>query len=362
MKHILILLICLSFTYSYSQEIYNKGAIIQLNGDTLKGMVGNLFDSKSVQFKENNKKKVFSPSQIKGFIYEGNTYLSKYININSYEENLYLEQSLKASEGPFLDVRKDILPYKDSVFLHLIISGKINLYEFTSRDNFKSFYGENSRKIIELPPPKFTVKKDSTVGKLLISNGLSLTLKYNKRLLYVDSLNSLMTDSTYYYNISTITRYNLKDISDRVYEYNTKFPEYKTTVAYKKKSKKVYLGFLMGGVTPTNTVALGIFALFPSSGTNKNLSYRLGYHTYGYGISCVSLGLRYATVRGFFRPYAGTSLTMLLPYAEFPMLVEIGGYIPIKKTNLFIQGNVYPPFGPKKFGFQIYSYSLGLMF
>jgi hypothetical protein len=85
-------------------------------------------------------------------------------------------------------------------------------------------------------------------------------------------------------------------------------------------------------------------------------------------LSSISLGLRYASLKGAFRPFIGGALTYTWQkangasvYDGFPMLFEFGGIVPIKQVSLVFQGN-FSPLVPSQHGFQVLSYSIGLMF
>jgi hypothetical protein len=411
MKYTFTLVICLSYFATFGQETFSERALIQANGDTLKGYISNLYDSKTIEFRKtkNSKKQTFSPTQIQGFILDGNTFLSKYVNITSYEFNRSLKKYSFVNEGLFLEKRTEVLPYKDSIFAQQIVKGKVNLYQLTNTDGSKGIYAERNTKILELPPVYFEFKKDTARGYgYFIQNGKynqipNFSGTYTQQNVYLDSLNYLMREEDNYYEMpkDINIEYNLETLASFVKNYNSTIQnESGNEVKNNKIKKRVYFGFTYGKIkplfepifsTPSSTLsspkssALSIFALLPNYGANRNLFFRFGYQRYNYDIivtdrgqtrskiirqvDAVSVGLRYALINGYVRPYIGASLTAMkqsfygnkITEVEFPLLPEVGVLVPIGKVNFIIQGNMYPFFKDTRYYFKISTVSVGLM-
>ncbi len=412
-KFVLTLTVCILSIQLFAQEIYGPAQIINLNGDTSQVLMSNFTSAKEISYKRNYevKSNVVTPDKIKGYTLNNNTFLSKYVNISSYKLNKTLAAYSFMINRFFLEKDTDVKPRKDSLFLQLLLKGRVNLYKLVSFDEIDMFYVEREGRIHELPPVYHEFKADSgnavSYG-YFIQNGI-----YNKiprfsgtfyeHRSFVDTLMNAMATEEFYTKNSIRKslqemKYSVDDFIKLLSRYNAAYPEEGAEVTYRKsKFGKIYFGFTAGQLIPlkdyynpkdskiraTNTLAYSIFALIPNYGKNRNIFYKVGFHQVRYDytglvntqpfpmrrqLTSLALGLRYAAVKGYFRPYFGWALTYtsqkVNEYKDgdgFPMLFEAGGLIPIKKVNFMLQAN-FSPILSEQAGFQYFSYSAGLMF
>jgi hypothetical protein len=410
MKSLKILTFCIISFTTIAQEKFYSGAIIQTNGDTLKGYISNIYDAKKIEFKtsKNAKKTILTPGQIKGFLLFGNTYKSKFVNINEYDKSKYLKEYPTLVKNNFLEKRRDVTTYTDSVFVQQLVNGKISLYKLTTKKGRKAFYAENESKIIEIPPVHYVYKKDSTLSDgFIVQNGVfnrivSFSGTYTQQKVYLDSLQSLMQNvilpnNSYRKEMEESFRQDY--IVLYVEEYNAKFQQTSTVLVDNKSIRKINFGFNIGTIIPTyepnlkdfNTSlsslksrAYSVFILIPFSGVNRNLSFRIGYQLYGYNVATtvnsqlygakvknirgLSLGVRYAAVKGLVRPFIGISISSLRQTinkkefaVQYSLLPEAGAIVSIKKINIVAQANIFPLLKSERFGFQFSTFSLGLI-
>lgn len=409
MKYILTLILFITYFFTFSQEIYKKGKVFQNNGDTLKGYIGNIFDSKSVFFKENlnSKQQELSPDKISGFELEGNIYLSKKVLKNDYIFNKSLKSYPFVSNGIFLEKNEDFVPYWDSVFVQRLLKGKISLFELNTKDATKGFYAEKNEKLVELPPVYFEFKKDTTRGYgYFIRNGIynmipNFSGTYTQRKYFLDTLRSLIIDDAEYY-LKPLD-YNLNcernELIEFINNYDQKYPEENNSIIYQKRRGKKYFGLNAGTVFPTHYLSFesydrmvttgsrtfGLFVLFPLYKENINLSYRVGFQQYYFKsqlylrnknlgediniLNSINFGIRYSFMKGIIRPYGGYSISVMKrqinEYKQqftFPAFVEYGILIPVKRINFFVGGERYPILKSKRHVFQFNAFNAGILF
>jgi hypothetical protein len=264
MKVRLLLVFFITFRLSFGQEVFRPGFLLTLSGDTISGNIGNLFDSKYVKFEFEGKTKVYSPGQIKGFIFKENIYASKFVEVNFYTPNLLIYNQNEIKYGPFYEKYNETKDLKDTVFLHVLITGKLNLYELKSKDNFSTFYAENQNEILELEPPRAKIISDIMLNARNINSNLSIITKYSIRLDYINSLNQLMAENPIINNKQTFCAYNVREISEFILAYNNKFNQYKSISYVKNVSRKVYFGVLAGGLYGNPETTYSAFILMPS--------------------------------------------------------------------------------------------------
>jgi hypothetical protein len=412
-KHLLTLTACILTFQLFAQEIYGPAQIINLKGDTSQVLLSNFTSTREIAYRNNYQLKpvVATPDKIKGYILNNNTYLSKYVNITSYTLNKTLASYSFMFNRFFLEKDMDVKPHKDSLFLQLLLKGRVSLYKLVSFDEMDMFYVEREGRMHELPPVYHEFKADSgnavSYG-YFVQNGI-----YNKiprfsgtfyeRKSFVDTLMNAMATEEFYTKNSIRKslqemKYSAADFIALLSKYNSEYPEEGSEIKYKKgKFGKIYFGFTAGQVIPlkdyynpkgqkinaSNTLIYSIFAIIPNYGKNRNISYKVVFHQCSYEytgfvdgynyqmkrqLTSFALGLRYAVVKGYFRPYFGWSLTYtsqkVNTYKDadgFPMLFEAGALIPIKKVNLMLQAN-FSPILSEQAGFQYFGYSAGLMF
>jgi len=134
--YVLFLFVLLSLL-SWSQQRYEKGYIVNLEGDTVFGNIRYenwLSNPSAINFKltENDKPTVYKPNEIQSFQVHNEIYISSLIEVEVSRRNVEL-----LDDNPKLKLKQK------SVFLNIIVSGekKLAAYsEYSGNDNFYIFY------------------------------------------------------------------------------------------------------------------------------------------------------------------------------------------------------------------------------
>ena len=180
---------------AFGQVNFKKGKIITASGDTINGMIEDQNRLRSpfrISFKADNLEKAsyFKPSEIKAAILDsGDYYVSSVIEIDmDYVKSIKLKESYS----------NDNVKIVDTVFLRVIIQGKLSLYLFTD-DNFKDHFYSTTKtnSYLELIYKRLPVDRNGIVYLKEVS-------------LYKSQLTSLMSDCPDALNKISRTEYNEK--------------------------------------------------------------------------------------------------------------------------------------------------------
>ena len=144
MKSFFSIILFVIITNVYSQTEFVKGYIVRSGGDTLRGFIhnsDNLWNSKSLVFKKSRKSKEekISAGEISGFFIEAS-------------DELFIKRVVEIDKKPIdlnrLDNNATIKTETDTVFLRLLVSGKMNLYGYY--DFKRHFFVEKDNHMEEL--------------------------------------------------------------------------------------------------------------------------------------------------------------------------------------------------------------------
>lgn len=134
-----IIIICIfNFTNSYSQKNFKTGYVVDIQKDTIKGLIDyQNWDKtpKAIVFKtvSDSKETIYTPNNIQSFSVAGERYISGIVTI---DESAYRDNELSESEKPRYKTEK--------VFLQILINGEKTLY-YLKDENLKVhfFIGQN---------------------------------------------------------------------------------------------------------------------------------------------------------------------------------------------------------------------------
>ena len=214
---------------SFAQQNYLPGKIIQLNGDTVSGLIDYRnwsSNPKIITFKksEESKPQVFTSKSIRGFFVNNERYVAASFNIevSPTQTNLLTENAV-------------FITNRESGFLTVLIDGKKPLYYFKDAKGKNNFYIKNDTAYELLLHKKYLIRTDK-----------SSVVSENKR--YIGQLTIYLSDEY------PAVKQNLKGLL-----YNTKsliklFKQYynftgEPIVYLKKKEKIILKGGVLAGLT-----------------------------------------------------------------------------------------------------------------
>lgn len=392
MRYFLLFLSLLSTHFAFGQDTYFKSSIVTLKGDTIKGLISNIYDSKSIKFKKKKSDKpiLYTPQQLRGYVLDGNVFETKAINV-SY----YTKKSVSIGEVEFR-LAKDIERgrYVDTVFLYKLVYGTVSLFKMTNKDGFTYYFAQKGGVLRELPPQYCTTSVDSAAMVAMLNraasgfvgtNGFATYIHINDD--YLDTLSYLLNDKRFINLPSQAFKYNQKSLSNYVSQYNKKKGIANGGILKSKISRKIFTGINAGLVylnydkdiesaDLASAYAFKLYGLYPLSGTNRNVFAKFGVNYFTYrndyykkSIPSASFGLRYSSISGVIRPYAEASLAVASLNRNnrpidlgFPMLLEAGVNVPIKDYFLTIGATHTPVFVYQLNGYKLWAFNIGLMF
>ena len=341
-----------------SQDNFYKSSIITLKNDTIQGYISNLYDSKSVKFKQSlrGKSVIYAPHQIKGFNLDGNIFESRQVRLNRYKY-----ENFTGDASSFLTIDWSKGQILDTVFLQKIIKGKVNLYRMKYIDNTLYLFTESDGVIREIPQQYFVVVRDSmSKGRFVQMRNQTLTLNstaYEFRS-YMDTLMLVFDNPEYNKNIKPF-RYSEKMVKVTIADYNRKMGIRSGGFIKSTIPNKYFLGGAIGRMLSikddvfdyqkaTTSLAGKIYCLMPLVGMNRNVSAKVGINYFTYSNSSdkkdiwsAAFGLRYSALSGWVRPYGEFSLAVSKQYWNrgthsmiFPSILEAGVLIPVNRSFL----------------------------
>jgi hypothetical protein len=390
MKYLTSIVCFFVIQLTFSQEVFYQSSLIKNEKDTIQGYISNLYDSKAIKFKKERKSNpiICNPQQIKGFILDGNIFESHKVTFQNYKRYL-VSQSLDGLATSELTKDTSYGNTTDTVFLHKLIQGRINLYKLVYKNNFTYYFVEKQNVIKELPPPYYRTMLDS-LSKAVVKNGIpngvmlrNITVKYQD---YLDTLALVLNDTVLLKQGKNFdySEYNFIDI---IVKYNKKKGLKSGGYLKNEIRKKFFIGASAGVASikydaifdpkdVNSTFATNVYALIPLYEIDRNFSSKVGlsYVTYQSSydkktILSFSAGLRYASVSGLIRPYVEASLAVAKQYREvnsfpieFPIIVEAGTIIPIKSIFLTLGASATPLFWGREIGYKYWVFHVGFMF
>lgn len=222
---------------TYCQSNYQKGYIIQLNGDTLSGFIDYhnwSINPKKISFtsKLKGEKTVFTPFNIKGFGVADEIYKSAVIAFGPLVD--YQESSNDVAKGEII---------ADTVFLQTIVQGAKNLFYYNGKNGTEAFFINQNSEFKWLIYNKKLVQQ---YGK----TGLYKNKKYREQLaLYLQSCKTIQDKLG-------DTKYNSSSLTD-VYNYYYTCSGDKIEFQKKKKIILSEIGVL-AGLSSTKIVIHGV--------------------------------------------------------------------------------------------------------
>jgi hypothetical protein len=382
-----IMLSCLLLTIALSskcQDVFYASSIVKLNGDTVKGFISNSFDSKTILFKrrKDDQPTIYGPNQLKGFILDGNRFVTKVLDRPHYAYQ-------NTSDGLSLFMKfpeKGII--RDTVFVHQIIRGLVNLYKLKTANGMNHYYAEKYDIIKEIPPKYNIVVFDSTRYTQMPSMSDMLSTRYinYEYKQYLDTLAYFLEDKNF-----TITKqkmkYSEKALAYSIRDFNKKNGLKNGGMLKNEIKRKWFTGLNVGllyltydnvipKTQPTSSFAFRAFGLLPLLGINRNTALKVGlnYHTYQNEvfqrkITSGSIGLRYTAATGLIRTYIEGSLALALQVrngssssVESPMLLELGAIVPVKDLFVTVGITASPILLHKLNGYTFWALNVGVMF
>jgi hypothetical protein len=384
MKNLLLLLFLAIAASGYSQDVFYNSSIITLNGDTIKGFISNSYDSKTILFKrkKDDKPTIYSPKQLKGFILDGNRFVTKIANLP-----FYAYQNATDGISLFVKVAEKGIKH-DTVFMHQIINGRVNLYKLKALNGLKYYFAEKYDIMKEIPPKHNLIVFDSSQYSRVPNMSEMLSTRYiNYEITqYLDTLAYFLEDKSLLTTKKKL-KYSENNIAYTIKEYNKKNGIKNGGILKDEIKRKWFTGLSVGQLyltydniieksQPTSTFAFRAFGLLPLSGINRNTSLKVGLNYFTYQneifqrkITSGSVGLRYSSVSGIVRPYIEGSISIALQVRngssssiESPFLAEVGAIIPIKDIFATIGITVSPILLTKLNGYTFLALNVGVMF
>ncbi|HEY9701944.1 MAG TPA: hypothetical protein V6C58_05840, partial [Allocoleopsis sp.] len=255
------------------------------------------------------------------------------------------------------------------------------------------YFLEKNKGLEELPPHYYTTDIDSASARLLnirqrtqFQAGAFMTYSIIEKYDYMEVLANTLKQPAFL-NIKNKLNYSESTFIDLISLYNRRNGEPNGGILKTKLVRKIFYGANVGlisliydpNISDTklfSTFAFKAYGLYPLTGVNKNVSAKLAVNYYTYenetyrkAIPSASFGLRLNSITGFFRPYLEGSLgvSALLRNSRpvdfgFPLILEVGGLIPIKDHYLTIGISRTPIVLRKLNGYEFWSYHIGILF
>jgi hypothetical protein len=376
----------------FSQETYLKSSIITKNNDTLVGYISNLYDAKDIKFKKGHESKalLYSPKDIKGFILYNNVFESRKVSFSSYKQTS-MNLNMGGSQS-YLTKDNLIGQTQDTVFLRKLVQGKANLYKMAHKNAAIYLFIETDGILRELPPVYYKLELDTLSREMMknmpastaLANG-SIRNKLFEYRDYLDTLALAFKDKNYLEKVK-LYDYSEKNIVAEVVKFNKNNGLVDGGILKNDINQKIFLG-INGGIVSlkqdeiitdnaiNSSICFKGYALSPLKGIDRNAFMKIAINYFAYqnkknkrSVLMASVGIRYALLTGFIRPYGEMSIAIGKHYwngntspIDFSLIPEMGVIIPLKKTFITIGVN-YTPITYGQHGYQFLAYHAGIMF
>jgi hypothetical protein len=378
------------FTRAVCQDKFFKSSIVLKDGTIEKGYISNLYDSKTIKFRKNSKSKevIYTPYQLKGFLLENNLYATKIVKINHYkygESNLGTVGEVPAT----LNIDRERGQTTDTVFCQKVISGPLNLYKLRYTNDATYLLVEKDSILRELPRKYYINESESIIqtNSQQMSAKTQLNYKYTSHEFraYMDTL-ALVCDSNYYKSLKPF-QYSENNIIATVQNNNKKLGKPNGGYIMGKTPRSFFYGGAVGTIPirrdefykyepSTFSMSYRGNVLTPITGFNRHAFAVLGvsYDAYGndkrsVSVVSTSVGIRYATLSGFVRPYFQASLAFAKQFVNnkpastsFPGVLEAGVLVPVQDFYLTVGATFSPITYTSNDGYQLFSWHIGVMF
>lgn len=223
MKYFALFLFFVAFN-SYAQDNFIPGTIIKNDNSTIVGEI-NYQDWKitpnEIEFKVGNTVEVFKPKDLKAFEVENDKFISRLVTIDVTEQKL--QRLDKTTEIKFED---------HTVFLNVIVEGKVDLYEH--HDTRPHYFAENEDHFMEL------------INRITIGDNNS-DIYENKK--YIGQLRVFL-NACPSVKVKSSLDYNRKELATLVSAYNSCLSSENDDAVYSKNLKtKTGSFYATGGVS-----------------------------------------------------------------------------------------------------------------
>jgi hypothetical protein len=268
-----------------AQDSYSPGKVYTPEGDTLAGFINSQRTARYVRFKSAaGNVTEYRSNQLTGFELEGSVYQRLEVEING----------------------TDGIARKEAVFMQLLVSGKVNLYQYKETDTDEHYWARKGDQQYELRVIKRIVKRD---GK----DYLLEAREYHNILTFLFMDCPRMKSREY--------EFSRKSLMDAVFSYNTCHENEKANIVYKREKRRIHPG-VKGGLNALSQTysnrgygsLAGVFLELPFIGASRVISgqfevVRNQYNTaniryaYQYRIIDVGVFLKYTAPKGWVRPF-----------------------------------------------------------
>jgi hypothetical protein len=390
-KKMLTIILGLFCTLCFSQDQYYKSTLIDAQGEKTQGYISNLFDAKYVKFKKstNSTPITYAPTQIRGFVLEGNIFESKIVRFFSYKyESSYLGVTGEAPASLTIDTA--IGQKTDTLFVQKIVSGAVDLYKLRYNNNAQYLFVGKNNILRELPRQYFTTAMNNSaktdISAMALRKYSSLNYITYEHKTYLDTLALVCNDSLFIKNLKPFN-YSEKKFISTIGAYNQSMGTPNGGIVKQNIPKQFFYGLSIGKIAwlrdenfkyeyTTYSTAVKGFILMPLSGINRFASAKLGINYFVYGndsrsmtIVGASLGIRYAAISGAVRPYGEFSLSISRQFLNnvgfstlAPSILEVGVMIPVKSFYVTVGTNFSPFQYTVQNGYQLVAWHAGIMF
>jgi hypothetical protein len=387
MKNLLLFCASLCTQTAFSQDTYYKSSIITLQNDTIKGLVSNLYDAKTMTFKRklSDKPTIYTPQQLRGVILDGNVFETKIVNLARYATRNVAVGGMEQKLQKDLDNGR----YVDTVFAQKLIKGGVDLYKVANKEGLTYYLMGRYDILKEVPPLYYSVETDTTLYKGKVNRFTSFDpvplVLYQKRD-YLDTLAYFLNDKTFYTTKSTFKR-SEKTLIAFVSQFNKKNDIPNGGILKSQIRSKLFWGINVGildvkfdedikDAKVTNSATFKVYGLYPLLGIDRHIFTKFALNYFNYqtpdfnkSITSASLGLRYSGLSGLVRPYIEGSISAarLSRNREFvhvglPLVLEAGANIPIQNLFLTVGADLTPIWGKQLNGYNFWAFHAGLMF
>ena len=283
-------LLLLSTLTAIAQDSYAPGKVYTPEGDTLTGYIYSQRTARYVRFKAAaGDVTEFASNQLTGFETEGNVYQR-------------LEIELKDADG---------ILRKEAVLMQLLVSGRVNLYQYKENNTEEHYWARKGDQQYEL----------RVIKRIVTRNGQDYVFEAKE---YLNILAFLFMDCPRMK--SGEYGFSRESLVAAVFSYNTCNENAKANIVYKREKLRIHPG-IKGGLNALSQVnstrgygsLAGAFVEFPFIGANRVVSTLLEVvrhqyntadegHAYQYRIIEVGAFLKCTAPKGWVRPFVAVGI------------------------------------------------------
>jgi|GEM_PF-4374094 len=368
-----------------AQERFEAARLVQANGDTISGYLSNLASYNEIKFKTdlNRPARVIKAGTVRGYLAGPSLVRSRRVPVT-----LYRTVTITNGRGA-PEILEVLTQNVDTVnaFLEAVVEGPITFYRMIYEGGEVYRYLEKEGRLREFPRNYCLYKLDPFSEDMLRRKPIYevnvISATYIQTLAYMDTLRAVLQDDQYIQSLEPIP-YKEKAIIDQIVAYN-KARGLSNGGLRERGRRKASYGLMIGSLAVqqdevlnlneiSNQRLLGFMVLLPT-GQSRNKFFKLGVDYAAYRSSegrrsmlAFTGGLRYASLNGAVRPYAGFGISVVRQrYNELSWnswligSVEAGLNVPVRRTIFFVHGT-FTPIRFVEHGYQYIGYSVGMQF